>query len=164
MDALNVEESEAYWFTLCDAIDNVSKDFFQNETPEDTRDRKLISKDMHREGIFHNQQHFLNELLCRMAQKKEERYKIQREDAKMARGLVKTKLYRAMLKKQMDLLDMPSSPETLDQYEKIVDALGKLKAMHHDNWWIVNQAEILNNLIGPEPKMQCMCCPLSLDK
>jgi len=150
---LNMDPSD--WETdLCNAFSEKC----HLDSPEEAADRKIISEEMSREGIFHNQQHFSNELACRMAQKQHQRQK----DAKCH---VKIWLYRALLDKQIELLELPSSSTNLSKYEKIVDALGALKIMQHNDWSRLDKQDILQQLIGHDViPVQRTYCPLSLDE
>jgi len=138
----------------------------QTLTPQEIEDHQRISEEMHREGHFNNQQHFLDELACRMARKKQQRKEQQETDNEDAKSVVKFRLYRALLEIQIDLLESPADIDNLVKYENIVDALQTLRYMHHDNWWLVDKQDLLQQLVGPSCVKPCkrVYWPLSLDK
>jgi len=149
--------------------DPMFMDPFITDTPEEAQDRQVIQKNMNSEGIYHNQLHYQQEMERRMARMKQKRQDQAREDAKAAEQTIKVSIYRVLLDKQCELLETPTSQVDFQRYLKLVDALQALKNMHLDNWWGVDQQDLLNQLLAPleirmHHRFRRCCCPVSLDE
>lgn len=110
------------------------------EKPKDVLDYINVRKEMDSEGVFNNQQHYIDELNRRMMVKKQERRQRKKE------AVVKLCIYNAWLAQQRELLSGVTSESTLEKYYALIDKLSLLRLLKKKDWLNVSKGDILTEV------------------
>lgn len=134
---------------LCRDLDERSRDSTDGsdcdmdnllEKPQDVLDYINVRKEMDSEGVFDNQQHYIDELNRRMMVKKQERMQRKKE------AVVKLCIYNMWLAQQRELLSGVTSESTLEKYYALMDKLSLLRLLKKKDWLNVSEGDILTEV------------------